>query len=61
MGGSVKSEGLGDGAAPGARIASHATDKSPIAKLPLDAATRIPEYLHRHVRRGARRFVVKGP
>ena len=48
-GGSVKSEGLGDGSTPGARIAPRAAGNSPIAKLPLDAATRIRESFHRHV------------
>jgi len=45
--GSVKSEGLGDGAMPGVHVAPYAADKSPIAKLALDAATRMPEYFHR--------------
>jgi len=47
-GGSVKSEGLGDGSTPEARVAPHAADKSPIAKLPLDAATRMPGCFHTH-------------
>jgi len=41
-GGSVRSAGLGDGATPEVRIAPHATGKSTIAKLALDAATLPP-------------------
>ena len=50
-GGSVKAEGLGDGATPGARVAPQAADKFPIAKLALDAATHMPESFHGHGRR----------
>jgi len=43
---------LGDGSTPGARIAPHAADKSPIAKLPLDAATRRPIAFNEEGRHG---------
>jgi len=57
-GGSVKSKGLGDGSTPGACAAN----KSPIAKLPLDAATRMEEPFHRHVQpRRSCSGLVSGP
>ena len=39
-GGSVKAAGLGDGAKPGEPLSAHEMEKSAIAKLTLDAATR---------------------
>jgi len=49
-GGSVKATGLGDGATPKDPFATYEADMSAIAKLPLDAATRMPGYLHSHSR-----------
>jgi len=47
-GGSVKSKGLGDGAKPGEPSSAYEAQKSAIAKLALDAATRMPGCFHRH-------------
>ena len=43
-GGSVKAAGLGDGAKPKTPSAVYEVEQSTIAKLPLDAATRMPGY-----------------
>jgi len=47
-GGSVKAAGLGDGAMPGQPLSAYEAEKPTIAKLALDAATRVPGYTHRH-------------
>jgi len=54
-GGSVKDAVLGDGAKPGDPLSAYEGEKSAIAKLPLDAATRMPGHFHGHTGGGLAR------
>jgi len=53
LGDSVKAAGLGDGAKPKDPSSACERDKSTIAKLPLDAATRMPGCFQGHIQAAA--------